>query len=64
VSDFEYELQMGYANNSLWNEFESVYLMPSLKNAFISSSIVRTIFRHGGDVSHLVPNEILPYLKG
>ena len=64
VSDFEYELQLGYANNSLWSEFESVYLMPSLKNAFISSSIVRTIFRHGGDVSHLVPNEILPYLKG
>ena len=64
VSDFEYELQLGYANNSLWSEFESVYLMPSLKNAFISSSIVRTIFRYGGDVSHLVPNEILPYLKG
>ncbi|MBQ7676014.1 MAG: pantetheine-phosphate adenylyltransferase [Campylobacter sp.] len=63
VSDFEYELQMGYANNSLWNEFESVYLMPSLKNAFISSSIVRTIICHGGNVSHLVPNEILPFLK-
>ncbi|MBR4140810.1 MAG: pantetheine-phosphate adenylyltransferase, partial [Campylobacter sp.] len=51
VSDFEYELQMGYANNSLWNEFESVYLMPSLKNAFISSSIVRSILRHNGDAS-------------
>ncbi|MBO7369475.1 MAG: pantetheine-phosphate adenylyltransferase [Campylobacter sp.] len=63
VSDFEYELQMGYANNSLWSEFESVYLMPSLKNAFISSSIVRAILRHDGDVSHLVPNEILPFLK-
>ena len=63
VSDFEYELQMGYANNSLWNEFESVYLMPSLKNAFISSSIVRTIICHSGNVSHLVPNEILPFLK-
>lgn len=63
VSDFEYELQLGYANNSLWSEFESVYLMPSLKNAFISSSIIRTILRHGGDVSHLVPKEILPFLK-
>ena len=37
VSDFEYELQIGYANVSLWNEFETVYFMPSLKNAFISS---------------------------
>ena len=63
VSDFEYELQMGYANNSLWSEFESVYLMPSLKNAFISSSIVRSILRHNGDASHLVPKEILPFLK-
>lgn len=36
VSDFEFELQMGYANASLWSEIETVYLMPSLKNAFIS----------------------------
>ena len=63
VSDFEYELQIGYANNALWSEFETVYLMPNLKNAFISSSIVRSIAAHGGDVSSLVPKEILPFLK-
>ncbi|CAG9468274.1 phosphopantetheine adenylyltransferase [Campylobacter upsaliensis] len=63
VSDFEYELQIGYANNALWSEFETVYLMPNLKNAFISSSIVRSIVAHGGDVSSLVPKEILPFLK-
>lgn len=63
VSDFEYELQIGYANNALWKEFETVYLMPNLKNAFISSSIVRSIISHGGDVSNLVPHEILPFLK-
>lgn len=63
VSDFEYELQMGYANASLWDKFETVYLMPTLQNAFISSSIVRSIASHGGDVSHLVPNEILDFLK-
>ncbi|EAL52382.1 pantetheine-phosphate adenylyltransferase [Campylobacter upsaliensis] len=63
VSDFEYELQIGYANNALWSEFETVYLMPNLKNAFISSSIVRSIAAHGGDVSSLVPKEILPSLK-
>lgn len=62
VSDFEYELQIGYANNSLWEEFETIYLMPNLKNAFISSSIVRSIILHNGDVSSLVPKEILPYL--
>ena len=63
VSDFEFELQMGYANASLWNETETVYLMPSLKNAFISSSVVRSIAKHGGDVSHLVPTAIQPFLQ-
>ncbi|MBK1971984.1 pantetheine-phosphate adenylyltransferase [Campylobacter sp. TTU-622] len=63
VSDFEYELQMGYANNSLCKDLETVYLMPNLKNAFISSSIVRSIITHNGDVSTLVPKEILPFLK-
>ena len=63
VSDFEFELQMGYANASLWNEIETVYLMPSLKNAFISSSVVRSIVKHGGEVSHLVPTAIQPFLE-
>ena len=63
VSDFEYELQIGYANATLWEEFETVYLMPSLKNAFISSSIVRSVLRHNGDVSKLVPSEILENLN-
>ncbi len=64
VSDFEYELQMGYANASLDPRIETIYLMPSLDNAFISSSIVRTILRHGGEVGHLVPASILPMLYG
>ena len=63
VSDFEYELQMGYANASLWEEIETLYLMPSLKNAFISSSVVRSVLKHGGEVNHLVPSVITPYLK-
>ncbi|MBZ7933768.1 pantetheine-phosphate adenylyltransferase [Campylobacter sp. W0065] len=63
VSDFEYELQIGYANHALWDEIETIYLMPSLKHAFISSSIVRSIVTHGGDVSSLVPKEILPFVK-
>lgn len=63
VSDFEYELQIGYANSSLWKELETMYLMPSLQNAFISSSIVRSILKHKGDVSHLVPQATIPFLK-
>ena len=63
VSDFEYELQIGYTNASLWDELETIYLMPQLKIAFISSTIVRNILAHGGDASLLVPKEVLPFLK-
>lgn len=59
VSDFEYELQMGYANSSINNEIDTMYFMPCLKNAFVSSTVVREIIRYNGDFSHLVPKEIL-----
>ncbi len=63
VSDFEYELQMGYANASLDPEIETLYLMPSLDNAFISSSVVRTILRHGGPVDHLLPPAVYAMIE-
>ncbi len=62
VSDFEYELQMSYANSSLDPNIETIFLMPSLEHAFISSSIVRAILKHNGNVSHLVSKDILPLL--
>ena len=63
VSDFEYELQMGYANSSLDANLETIYLMPTLENAFISSSVVRTILSHDGDISHLVCKDVLKQIK-
>jgi len=64
VSDFEYELQMGYANASLKADLETIYLMPSLENAFISSSIVRSILPFKGKIDHLVPEVILEDVQG
>ena len=58
VSDFEYELQMGYLNNSLDENVETVYLMPKLNHAFISSSIVRGLLKFNGQTSHLLPKEV------
>ncbi|WP_309497039.1 pantetheine-phosphate adenylyltransferase [Sulfurovum sp.] len=55
VSDFEYEIQMGYANASLKKELETIYLMPSLEHAFVSSSVVRSILPFNGKVEHLLP---------
>lgn len=63
VSDFEYELQMGYANASLKKELETVYLMPSLEYAFVSSSVVRSILEFDGKVEHLVPHEVFQLIK-
>lgn len=63
VSDFEYELQMGYANASLKKELETIYLMPSLEHAFVSSSVVRSILNFDGKVEHLVPPKALELIK-
>lgn len=58
VSDFEFELQLGYLNNSLDPEIETVYLMPKLKHAFISSSIVRNLLKFNGKTEHLLPASV------
>ena len=63
VSDFEYELQMGYANSSLKKELETIYLMPNLDHAFISSSVVRSLLKFDGKIDHLVPSEALKIIK-
>lgn len=59
VSDFEFELQMGYANSSINNKIETLYLMPTLENAFVSSTIVRELIKFNGKFDHLVPKEVL-----
>lgn len=59
VSDFEFELQMGYANSSLNHNLETVYLMPTLEHAFVSSTIVREIIRFNGTFEHLVPAKVV-----
>jgi len=58
VTDFEYELQLGYLNNSLNKEIETVYLMTKLEHTFISSSIVRNLIKFDGKIEHLVPQEV------
>jgi len=63
VSDFEYELQMGYANASLKKELETVYLMPSLEQAFVSSSVVRSILAFDGKIDHLVSETTYNMIK-
>ena len=59
VTDFEYELQMAQANRSLYPEMETVFLTTNVQYSFISSTIVKDVLRHNGDVSHFVPESVL-----
>ncbi|CAA6822338.1 MAG: Phosphopantetheine adenylyltransferase (EC [uncultured Sulfurovum sp.] len=63
VSDFEYELQMGYANASLKKDLETVFLMPSLEYGYVSSSVVRSILPFNGKVDHLLHPTVHKMIK-
>lgn len=57
-TDFEYELQLANMNRSLSPTLESVLLTPTEKNSFISSTIVKEVAAHGGDISAFVHADI------
>lgn len=58
VADFEYEMQLAHMNRHLMPELESVFLMPSKDWSFISSSLVKEVARHAGDVTHFLPANV------
>ncbi|HEB84377.1 MAG TPA: pantetheine-phosphate adenylyltransferase [Bacteroidetes bacterium] len=55
VSDFEFEFQMALMNRHLAPELSTVYLMPKDEYTYLSSSIIKGVARHGGDIDHFVP---------
>ncbi len=55
VTDFDYEFQMAGMNARLDHEIETVYLMASERNHFISSRFVKEIAQLGGDIHSFVP---------
>lgn len=62
VSDFEYEFQLANMNRRLNPDLESVFLTPAEENSFISSTLVKEVAVHKGDVSqfcHPVVNQAL-----
>jgi pantetheine-phosphate adenylyltransferase len=63
VSDFDYELQMAQMNGSL-ADVDTVFVPTSPEYSFLASSLVKEIARHGGDVSDLVPPQVLSALRG
>lgn len=51
VSDFEYEVQLAGMNRSMQPKIETVYLSPDIEYTFLSSTLIKDIARHSGDVS-------------
>ncbi len=54
VADFEYEFQLATMNRHLTEEVETVFLTPTDRYTFISSTLVREIATLGGDISEFV----------
>lgn len=63
VSDFEYEFQMANMNRKLDRGIETLFMMTGEDYFYISSRFVRDVARLGGDVSGLVPPNVLKALQ-
>ncbi len=61
VTDFDYELQMSQINYQLQG-IETLFMSTSPAHSFLSSSLIKEIASHGGDVSGYVPTQILERL--
>jgi len=60
ITDFEFEIQMAQMNAKLYkNNVETIFLMTSPSYSFISSSMINEVYSLGGDVSGLVPDNVL-----
>lgn len=63
VSDFEYEMQLALMNRKLSNSIDTIFLMPSLRYIFLSSSIIKEAALFGGKIDDLVPKIVAQKLK-
>lgn len=58
VSDFEYEVQLAWANKHLDPTIDIIYLMSSPEHSFVSSTLIKQMYEGGGDIRDLVPEVI------
>lgn len=63
ISDYEYELQMALMNRKLQPQLETVFMMPAEAYSYLSSRLVKEIFRLGGSVRGLVPGLVEQKLR-
>jgi len=63
ISDYEYELQMAMMNRKLDPGLETLFMMPAEKYTYVSSRLIKGVFKLGGDVSGLVPPLVMERMK-
>ena len=63
VSDFEYEFQMAMMNHRLKPKLETFFMMTGESEFYISSRLVKEVVSLGGNVSGLVPSNVLRKLQ-
>lgn len=63
ISDYEYEFQMAMMNRKLDPELETLFMMPAEKYTYVSSRLIKGVFRLGGDVTSLVPPIVVERLQ-
>ena len=63
VSDYEYELQMALMNRRLEPRLETVFLVANPNVSYISSSLIKQIYKLGGEIDGLVPKLIAEKMK-
>jgi pantetheine-phosphate adenylyltransferase len=63
ISDYEHEFQMALMNRRLAPEIETVFLQPAGRYSFVSSRMVKEVVSFGGDVSGLLPPNVLKRLR-
>jgi len=63
ISDFEIEFQMALMNRTIKNDIETIFLVPSISYSFLSSKLVKEIYKFGGEIRSMVPDVVDRKLK-
>ena len=63
ISDFDIEFQMALMNRTIKNDIETIFLVPSISYSFLSSKLVKEIYKFGGELKSMVPDFVDKKLK-
>ena len=63
ITDYEYEFPMAMMNRKLDPNLETLFMMPTEQYTYVSSRLIKGVFKLGGDVSELVPPLVMARMK-